>query len=92
MRLADQLSAQRASQDYQKNIGFQQFLAKAPLEEARALTPLYGTSTSGEGSSLGDLTQFGLASYGPWPQLLQGALAGAGVGVGTALAARGKTA
>jgi hypothetical protein len=86
MRLADQLTAGRSAQDYEKNIAFQRFLASAPLSAASATGGLFGTSTSGQNSSLGDLTQFGLASYGPYNQLIQGALAGAGAGAGAAAA------
>jgi hypothetical protein len=93
MRIANQLTAGRSAQDYEKNIAFQKYLASAPLSAASAEERAYGTSTSGQSSALGDLTQFGLASFGPYMQRMQmipGALAGAGQGVGAALAGRGK--
>jgi hypothetical protein len=77
MRMADTLNAQRQAQDYNKNIAYQSQLAAAPLAAAQAETPYYGTSTSGQNASLNDLVQFGLASYGPWNDLISG-VAGAG--------------
>lgn len=77
-RLADQLTAERAATDFNSNVGYQENLAMMPLQVAGAESPYYGTSTSGQTAALGDLTQFGLASYGPYQGLVQSAgLAGA---------------
>jgi len=76
-RLADTLNAQRSAADYNKNIQYQTNLASAPLGVASAESPYYGTATSGQDAALNNLTQFGLASYGPWNDLISG-VAGAG--------------
>ncbi len=85
MRLADTLNAGRTAQDYNKNVDYQRGLASAPLAEVSGESPYYGTATSGQDASLHDLTQFGLASYGPWNALIQGSLQGAGAGAGAAV-------
>jgi len=72
-RLADQLTAERAATDYDKNVGYQQNLATMPLGIASAESPYFGTATTGQDSALGNLTQFGLASYGPWMAAIQAA-------------------
>ena len=72
-RLADQLTAERASQDFDKNVAYQQNLATLPLSVAGAESPYFSTATSGQDSSLNNLTQFGLASYGPWMAAIQAA-------------------
>ena len=87
MRMADTLNAQRSAGDYNKNVGYQERLAQAPLGIANAELGAYGTSTGGQSSALGDLTQFGLASYGPWNDLISG-LAGAGGAIGGAYAGK----
>jgi len=81
MRLGDQLTAERTAQDWNKNVAYQATQAEAPLEIARTETPYYSTGTSGMGQAAQDLTQFGLASYGPYEALIQAA----GQGVGAAL-------
>lgn len=65
MRLADQLTSERNQGDYMKNVLYQQQMAETPLNIASAENPMYGTATSGRGAALNNLTQFGLASYGP---------------------------
>lgn len=76
MQFGDQLSAQRAAGDYQRNLQWQQYLLAQRALPAQLETPYYGTGTSGQGSALGNLTQFGLASYGPANALI-GAAGGA---------------
>lgn len=66
MRLGSQLSAERAAQDYNKNVGYQTSMAEMPLQVTSAESPYYGTATSGRDAALGNLTQLGIASYGPW--------------------------
>lgn len=82
MRLGDQLSAQRTSQDWQNNIGYQLQQAQAPLATTQAESPYYGAAISGQSSALGNLTNLGIASYGPWMSGIQAA----GQGVAAALA------
>ena len=77
MRLGNQLGAEQTAGDWQKNIGYQLNLAQQPLQAAREEGSLYGTATGGQGDALKNLTQFGLASYGPWMSAIQ-ALGGAG--------------
>lgn len=72
MRLADQLGAERSASDWTKNIAYQQQQALAPLNIAQAESPFYGSSLSGQGQALGNLTQLGIASYGPWNSAIQG--------------------
>lgn len=81
MRLGDQLSSQRTAQDWQNNIGYQLQMAQAPLQTAQAETPYYGTATSGQGAALGNLTQFGIAQYGPWMAGIQAAGGAAAAGI-----------
>lgn len=82
MRLGDQLSSQRTAQDWQNNIGYQLQQAQAPLATTSAESPYYGTATTGQNAALGNLTQFGLASYGPWTSAISalGAAGAAGIG------------
>lgn len=81
MRLGDQLSAQRSATDWQNNIGYQLQRAHAPLEIAQAESPYYGTATSGQGAALGNLTQFGIAQYGPYMAAIQAAGGAAAAGI-----------
>lgn len=84
-RLADSITAGRTAEDYGKNIQYQTSLAQAPLGVVSAESPYYGTATSGQDSALNNLTQFGLASYGPWNDLISGITGAAGaVGAGYA--------
>jgi hypothetical protein len=71
-RLGTQLNSQRAAEDYQKNLAWQQYLAGAPLQAAGAEQNIYGTATGEVNSSDSALTQLGTASYGPWNALIQG--------------------
>lgn len=82
MRLADQLTAERRQQDYMNNIAYQQNQAQAPLNVASAENPYYGTATTGRSSAVGNLTQIGLASYGPWNAAIGAAGAAAGAALG----------
>jgi hypothetical protein len=65
-RLGSELGAQQTAGDWSKNVGYQLNLAQQPLESAAQQAKLYGTATQGQGDALKNLTQFGLASYGPW--------------------------
>lgn len=79
MRLANQLTTQRTADDFNRNLAWQQYLQQAPLGIAGAEGGLYGTSTGGRGNALNNLTQFGIAQYGPWRDLMAGmGMAGAG--------------
>lgn len=78
-RLGSELGAQQTASDWTKNIGYQQQLAQMPLAGAAAESPYFGTSSQGQNSTIGDLTQFGLAQYGPWMSALS-AIGGAGGG------------
>jgi len=79
MRLADQLSSERAANDYRSNVGYQQQLLSDEFEPAQLEGGYYGTAMGGQDAALGDLTQFGLASYGPWMSAISAAgAAGAG--------------
>lgn len=66
MRLADQLSAERAATDFNRNLIYQTQLAEMPLEATNAESGYYGTATSGRGTALKNLTDLGIAAYGPW--------------------------
>lgn len=84
IRLADQLTAERTAGDYGKNVQYQQQMAEAPLAATSAESPYYGTATGGRDAALGNLTQFGMASYGPW----QSAIGAIGAGAGAFLGAK----
>lgn len=88
MRLSDQLGAGQAAEDYGKNLSWQQYLAQAPLAATSAEQGVYGTATTGRDSALNNLTQFGLAQYGPWNQLIgaAGGAASGALGAGGAIA------
>lgn len=73
MRLADQLSAERSANDYRSNLTYQQQQLQNLWTPAQLESGYYGTSTSGRSAAVGDLTQFGLASYGPWQSAIQAA-------------------
>lgn len=60
MRLNNQLQAQRASDDFGKNVQYQQYLAGSPLPAASAEAGMYGTGTTGEDATGQDLTQYGI--------------------------------
>jgi hypothetical protein len=73
MRLGNQLGAEQTAGDWTKNIGYQLQLAQQPLDAAKAQQAYYGTSTSGQGTANNTLSQFGLASYGPWMNAISAA-------------------
>jgi hypothetical protein len=66
MRLADQLSSERAANDYRANLEYQQQQLQNIFTPAELEQGYYGTATGGRSSALGDLTQLGIAAYGPW--------------------------
>jgi hypothetical protein len=72
-RLGSQLGAEQTAGDWTKNIGYQLNLAQQPLQSAAEQAKLYGTATQGQDSAIGNLSQFGLASYGPWMAALTAA-------------------
>jgi hypothetical protein len=72
-RLGDQLGAEQTAGDWTKNIGYQLNLAQQPIEAAKVQGGLYGTATGGQNDALRNLTQFGIASYGPWMSALSAA-------------------
>lgn len=73
MRLADTLSSQRAAGDYRSNLDYQQNLLQDTLAPAGIESGYFGTAVGGQNAALGNLTQFGLASYGPWMAAIQAA-------------------
>lgn len=73
MRLGDQLTSQRSADDFKSNLGWQQYLAGAPLAAEQGEQGLFGTATGQRTDSLDNLQKFGVASYGPWNALIQGA-------------------
>ena len=88
MRFGNQLNAQRAQQDFGKNLDYQQYLAGAPLQQAGLEGNLYGTATGGRSATGQDPTQYGTQQQAEWYKILnQGinsAKAAANVGVGAA--------
>jgi len=78
MRLGSQLSSERAAQDYNKNVGYQTQMAAMPLDVTAAESPYYGTATSGRAASLKNLTDLGIAAYGPWMSAITAAGQAAG--------------
>jgi hypothetical protein len=71
---------QQHATDYLSNLNYQQGLLGEDLGTAPTATNLYGTATSGLNSANNNLTQLGLASYGPINSLI--GAAGAAVGAG----------
>lgn len=69
MRLANQLNAQRSAADFDKNVGYQQQLASAPLATDSTEASLFDTATKGRSGTLGDLTKEGMQSQDFWNQL-----------------------
>jgi len=72
-QLGSDLSAGRTAQDWQKNIGYQLQMAQAPLASAGTESNLYGTATGGQSAALKNLTDLGMAAYGPWMAAIQAA-------------------
>lgn len=70
-RLNANLLAGQRSQDYSKNLQFQQYLAGAPLSAANAESSLFGTATTGEDSTAGDMSQYALQQQKEQEQQLQ---------------------
>ena len=69
-READTLSAQRAAQDYSKNLQYQQYLAGLPLGAAQAEQGMYGTATGGQGTALNNLSNLSGQQYGFWNNVI----------------------
>jgi hypothetical protein len=89
MRLGSQLSAERSAGDFGRNISYQTNMAAMPLEAARAESPYFGGAVSGQSGALKNLTDYGLASYGPYMAALQAAGAAASGGLQAAFMPRG---
>lgn len=87
-RLGDTLSAQRAANDYTKNLAWQQYLAQAPLSAASAESSLFNTATGGQGNALNNLTNLSGQQYGFWGGLAGSAMQGAGTGLGLAFSGK----
>jgi len=81
-RLADTLSAQRASNDYKANLQWQQYLAGAPLAGAQLQTGLYSTATGGSGNALNNYTTAMDDTYNNLTQLGSSAMMAAGMAAG----------
>jgi hypothetical protein len=81
MRLGSQLSSERAAGDFGKNVGYQANMAAMPLEAARAQSPFFGGAVSGQSGALRNLTDLGMASYGPWQAAMQAAGQAASAGI-----------
>lgn len=60
------------NQNYTNNLNWQQYLLGATLAPAGVANTAAGTATSGLNSANSNLTQLGLASYGPVNSLIQG--------------------
>ena len=73
MRLGNELGAEQTAGDWTKNIGYQLQLAQQPLQTAGAEEGLYRTATGGQEGALKNLSDFGLAQYGPYMAALQAA-------------------
>lgn len=80
-RLATGLSAGRTAEDYGKNLDWQQYLLQSRLAPAGVESPYFGTATQGRSASLKNLTDFGIASYGPWMSAIQAAGQAASTGL-----------
>jgi hypothetical protein len=81
MRLGTQLSSERAAGDFGRNVGYQESRARAPLDAAQAESPFFGGAVSGQSGTLKNLTDYGLASYGPYMAAMQAAGAAASGGL-----------
>lgn len=66
------------SADYGRNLDWQQALLQSDLAPAGISQSQYATSIGGQNAALGNLTQFGLASYAPWTAAIGAAGAAAG--------------
>lgn len=68
--------------NYNKNLAWQQYLLGNDMGTAGVANNAFGTATQGRDSSLQNLTQIGLASYGPWNALIGAAGAAGAAGIG----------
>src|SRR5229473_5947662 len=89
MRLGTQLSSERAAGDFGRNVMYQSHQAEMPLESASVQSPFFGGAVSGQSGALKNLTDYGLASYGPYMAALQAAGAAASGGLQAAFMPRG---
>jgi len=64
---------QQHANDYLSNIDYQNALLQGDLAPAGITNSLYGSAISGRNNADSNLTQFGLASYGPWNNLISAA-------------------
>lgn len=92
-RLANELSSNRAANDYEKNLSWQRYLAGLPLESAHSEESLYGPALSANASYNSDLTKYGLQQQKQWydelTQLEQLGKAAASAGVKAATGGAG---
>ena len=72
-RLANQLSAERSSNDFNKNVQYQQSQAQAPLGVAQAESPYFGTGQGGVNALNSDLTQYGMLQQQQFDKATAGA-------------------
>lgn len=80
-RLASELSAGRTAADYNRNLDWQQYLLQNRLAPAGAEGGYFSTATSGRSASLKNLTDLGIAAYGPWMAAIQAAGQAASAGL-----------
>jgi len=76
MRLADTLSAERGAQDFNKNVGYQQEMASAPLRAASVEEPFYASANGLTAATNNDLLGYQKNKFS-WNQYLQNAQQGA---------------
>lgn len=76
----------QAADDYNKWIDLNMNTLNQDLTPAGITNQIYNTSTSGRSQALGNLTQLGMASYGPW----NAAIGAAGAAAGGYYAGKGK--
>lgn len=86
MQLGDQLSSQRAAQDYSKNVAYQENQAVAPLQGANAESGYYGTAARANTGALDNMSQYALNqqmyNYSLYNKMMQAAAAGVSGGLG----------
>ena len=73
MRAAAETRAAQSADDYGKWVDYQKWLAGARLAPTGVNTDMFGSATSGRSAALGNLTQLGIASYGPVNSLINAA-------------------
>lgn len=81
MRLADILGAERGANDFRANIGYQQQQLENTYKPAELEAPYYATATGGRDAALKNLTDLGIAKYGPWMAGIQAAGGAASAGI-----------